>query len=931
VRKAFGRIDSHMTKDAWLSLGLGLGLVLLSGCAARNGQQMVLPAQFPSSGSRESVSLETLTRIAHLVTHGVSPISARRDRGASWLAPSGGNLIYVSNFTSGRIEILSYPSGQQTGELKGLFGPNGGCTDGAGNVWITDTLDQQIVEYRVGDARRVAELSDPDEYPIDCSVDPTSGDLAVTNLFGSASPSLAAGNVVVYPGARGRPEGPYYDSVMYYMYFCHYDAAGNLFFDGESYGGQFRLAELPRSQSGIVDISLGLNIQQPGDIEPDGNNLALADQQAHVIYQVSVAGSQATVLGATPLQKTREIEQFALSDGSVAAAEGTGNHVGLWSYPAGGAPTDTIKKLSTPIGLVLVDAQRASGRARRSAAIRAVASPTARSRVATWMHPSTRSHDLLYVADSYNSVVDIYTYPEGKQVGALSGFNLPQGECSDANGNVFITNTNTSQIIEYAHGGTTPIAVLDDPHENPVGCAVDLKTGTLAVTNLTANGYGGSGSVALYKNARGTPRLYFDPDIYFMFFCGYDNKGNLFVDGQHFGGGGHGFQLAELLPHENTFRNIAMPVVVDFPGGVQWDGTDVAVGDQQADVIYRVHVTGLTASIDGTTPLSGGLDVVQFWKEGKVVIGPDALAGDAPLWRYPAGGSPFKTIGGLAGPEGATVSVAPGGPLAPTKGAKCSGPLRFLSDYNNGLVDVYRGTILCRVVYGFANPNGIAIDARGALYVTEKGNSTIAIVKPPYAEVTSTLSDSGQDPAGIAFCSGYIAVTNLETNQGGAGSVSIYLNGATSPSYILQDANVVGEYAPACDSGGNLYTSYRNAAGSGSVNEWTWGTGNPIELTAISTGFPGGLHYQKGNLWVGDQQTPTISVWPAPFDHSTKNIYLQGSDDPVDFIVDGSSHDLFVADALLNEGIIFTQQGQETATLPGNGGGLAVGITVRRN
>ena len=282
---------------------------------------------------------------------------------------------------------------------------------------------------------------------------------------------------------------------------------------------------------------------------------------------------------------------------------------------------------------------------------------------------------------------------------------------------------------------------------------------------------------------------------------------------------------------------------------------------------------------------------------------------------------------GLAGPEGATVSITPGGPLAPTKGAKCSGPLRFVSDYNNGLVDVYRRTILCRVVYGFANPNGIAIDAKGALYVTEKGNSTIAIVKPPYAGVTSTLSDSGQDPAGIAFCSGYIAVTNLETNQGGAGSVSIYLNGATSPSYILQDANAVGEYAPACDSGGNLYTSYRNATGSGSVNEWIRGTGNPIELTAISTGFPGGLRYQKGNLWVGDQQTPTVSVWPPPFDHSTKSVYLQGSDDPVDFIVDSSSHGVIVADALLNEDYLHSQ-GQETATLPGNGGGLAVGIAV---
>jgi sugar lactone lactonase YvrE len=875
------------------------------------------------------LSSDNATRVAQLISHQVSAMRPKRDGGASWWTSGNGSLLYVSNFASGRVSVLSYPSGQKAGELKGLYGPNGGCTDGAGNVWITDTLDQQIVEYRTGDAKRVAVLSDPDQYPIDCSVDPTSGDLAVTNLYGSASPSLAAGSVVIYPDAHGMPEGPYYDSVMYYMYFCHYDTAGNLFFDGESYGGQFRLAEIPHGASSIVDITLGQNVEQPGDIEPDGADIALADQQAHVIYQVSVSGSQATVVGTTPLEKTPEIEQFVLSGTSVTAAEGIGNRIGMWPYPSGGAPSATFRKLSTPIGLVLVGTQE-HARVRSSAAMREATSHLARSRGSTWMSPLAKSEDLLYVADSYNSVVDVYSYPQGKQVGTLAGFNLPQGECSDDEGDVFITNTNTSQIIEYAHGGSTPIAVLGDSHENPVGCAVDPKTGTLAVTNLTANGYGGSGSVALYKNARGTPRLYFDPDIYFMFFCGYDNKGDLFVDGQHFGGGGQGFQLAELLPHESTFRNIAMPVVVDFPGGVQWDGSDVAVGDQAADVIYRVRVTGLTASIIGTTSLAGGLDVVQFWKQGKVVVGPDSLAGDAPFWRYPEGGSPIKTIAGLAGPEGATVSLAARDRLLPAKGAKCSGPLRFLSDYNNGLVDIYRGTILCRVVYGLANPNGIAIDAKGDLYVTEKGNSTIAILKPPYTGIASTLSDPGQDPVGVTFCNGYLAVTNLETNQGGPGSVSIYLAGATSPSSTLQDSNALGEYAPACDRGGNLYTSYRNVSGSGSVNEWVGGQGVPIELSTISTGFPGGLRYQGGSLWVGDQQTPTVTVWAPPFSHSTKSIYLQGSDDPVDFVVDMPSHSVIVADALLNEGIIFTLKGQEKATLPGNGGGLAVGVAFTK-
>lgn len=943
--------------DANLYALIGFSLVFLTGCAMQAGDAITQPPVREGRSIGPELSLSAPERVARLLTGQVDRRGVTSDRGRSWVFPGqSGSLLYISEFSSGRVAVLSYPSGTEVGSLKGLLAPSGICGDVAGHLWVTDTLNQRIVEYRIGQPKRIAILQDPDEYPVDCSIDPTSGDLAVTNLYGSASPSLAAGSVVIYKKARGRPQGPYYDSVMYYMYFCNYDPSGDLFFDGESYGGQFRLAELPHDNGNIIDISLDQNIEQPGDIQFDGSDLLLGDQQAHVVYDVSVSGSQANVLSSTPLQQVSEIEQFAFTGSSIVAATGTGNRVSTWDFPNGGQPTATIKKMATPLGLALLNTSRTLRATRKMAALhyRPPSTPLATRR--SWMDPKAKASDLLYIADSYNSVVDVYSYPQGRQMGTLSGFNLPQGECSDGQGDVFITNTNTAQIIEYAHGSSEPIAVLDDPNENPVGCAVDPKTGTLAVTNLTANGYGGSGSVAEYKDARGIPTLYFDPDIYFMFFCGYDDKGNLFVDGQHFGGGGRGFQLAELTPRSQTFRNIAMPVVVDFPGAVQWDGSDVGVGDQEADVIYRVHITGITASIDGTTPLSGGLDVVQFWRQGKTVIGPDNLAGDAAFWKYPQGGAPVKTITGLAGPEGATVSVRGqnraigpatkalpsivtsseisnngGTKLAvPSKGAKCSGPLSFISDYTNGLVDVYSRTILCQVIYGFSNPNGIGIDARGDLYVTEGGRADIAILKPPYKTVDGTLSDPGQDPAGIAFCSGYIAVTNLETSQGGAGSVSIYTNGALQPSYTLVDSAAVREYAPACDANGNLYTSYLNAAGAGSVNEWLGATGNPVELTSISTGFPGGLRYQGGQLWVGDQRTPTITLWKPPFAQSLRTIYLQGSDDPVDFVVLSSARRITVADALLNEGIVFTLKGQERETLPGNGGGLAVGVAYLR-
>ena len=92
-------------------------------------------------------------------------------------------------------------------------------------------------------------------------------------------------------------------------------------------------------------------------------------------------------------------------------------------------------------------------------------------------------------------------------------------------------NDGASQIVEYAHGGTVAIATLSRPGEYPEGCSVDPVTGNLAVTNFYSSA--GGGSVSIYAGARGSPQLYSDPAIVNYRFCGYDARGNLFVDGSN--------------------------------------------------------------------------------------------------------------------------------------------------------------------------------------------------------------------------------------------------------------------------------------------------------------------------------------------------------------------------------------------------------------
>lgn len=102
----------------------------------------------------------------------------------------------------------------------------------------------------------------------------------------------------------------------------------------------------------------------------------------------------------------------------------------------------------------------------------------------SWMLTEARSADLLYVANG-NGTVTTYTYPEGRLVGTLFGFDTPEGECVDSS----------------AHGAKKPRKKLSDVGYNPTSCSIDPGTGNLAVAADPDN-------VAVYTDAKGSPKQY---------------------------------------------------------------------------------------------------------------------------------------------------------------------------------------------------------------------------------------------------------------------------------------------------------------------------------------------------------------------------------------------------------------------------------------
>jgi hypothetical protein len=275
----------------------------------------------------------------------------------------------------------------------------------------------------------------------------------------------------------------------------------------------------------------------------------------------------------------------------------------------------------------------------------AVAQPSQEGR--SWMSPDAKNHDLLY-ATYFGGEIYVFDYPNGKLEGALTGDISPQGECVDRQGNVWITDSSAWQLLEYAHGGTSPIAILSKDISEPYDCAVDPTTGDITVINSTK-------LIAVFRHGRGAPTQYYVPGS--PLWATYDDKGNLFIDGLNVQ---HTFQLFELAKGSNAVAEISLSNVVS-PGDIKWDGKVLAIGDLYQHLIDQVQVTESGAKIVGST---AGVPQYYFCfpnaesekagqQAGKIIATGGGGIGE---WSYPAGGSPLKYFEGAKYPSGLAIS-----------------------------------------------------------------------------------------------------------------------------------------------------------------------------------------------------------------------------------------------------------------------------------
>jgi hypothetical protein len=262
------------------------------------------------------------------------------------------SFLYVTNWRSGYVSVLTYPQGVPVGSIGGFSQPEGECVDAASDVFVADRLHHQVQEFAHGGLTPQKKLAYPGAEPLACSVDPLTGNLAVTNGSRSKTQSSV---IAVFPQSGGNPQT--YSMQGFNAQYCGYDNQSNLYIDGFGIGKHtFAFAELPKGGSSIVRVSLNKTIHYPGSVQWDGKHLMVSDEFPPAVYRFTFTQSGGMAVGhATTFGNLYEVGQLWVHAGNIVGTDG--DVVYLWNYPSGGDVRKTYTGFSNAFGAVISPAR----------------------------------------------------------------------------------------------------------------------------------------------------------------------------------------------------------------------------------------------------------------------------------------------------------------------------------------------------------------------------------------------------------------------------------------------------------------------------------------------------------------------------------------------------------------------------------------------
>jgi hypothetical protein len=255
---------------------------------------------------------------------------------------------YVTSIYNDKTSIFNYPNGDR--QIGSMNAPGGmGCTNvlygyGKDRFWVVGS--NELVEYRVL-KKRVRSISVSSGFLSGCAMN-TKGDLAAGVLAGSDG-----GDVIIFKNARG--SGTVYSTGLSRAGFLGYDPKGDLFADGFNADYKFTFVELPSGSKTFRAVTVSNSVLYPGSVQWDGTYLDITDQDASVMYQYAVSGTEATLKGSVSLSGASDCAETWIAAGVVFCADAGNNAAVVYQYPAGGSPIATLSgNIDLPLGVVAV-------------------------------------------------------------------------------------------------------------------------------------------------------------------------------------------------------------------------------------------------------------------------------------------------------------------------------------------------------------------------------------------------------------------------------------------------------------------------------------------------------------------------------------------------------------------------------------------------
>jgi DNA-binding beta-propeller fold protein YncE len=190
-------------------------------------------------------------------------------------------------------------------------------------------------------------------------------------------------------------------------------------------------------------------------------------------------------------------------------------------------------------------------------------------------------------------------------------------------------------------------------------------------------------------------------------------------------------------------------------------------------------------------------------------------------------------------------------------------------------------TLLCLFVFAAASfagnlngPFGLALDAKGSLWVANLDANTILEFDPNYVLQTSATITQGLNmPTSVAFdAAGNLWVSNFGASNGGSfGSISMYTNGVQNTAATITDS-IVAPFSINVDGLGNIWVSND----SNYITVYAMPAPNSLPTSLVGNlNFPGfevhGLTVSSGSFAFGTG-TKGVLVCPPQWDLTKKLI-----------------------------------------------------------